>query len=190
MLKSNVRSIYRENPCVRFAQGDIFRDLNFTIVGARGTQVEIRLPYVVILSQDCDLEQGYNFLDITEDGDGARKFNQYLPNILFAPAFQAEILRAGTHLLDLYKVCTEKINSDNYKRLKKNEIPRYHYLPSFTDEQIPELVIDFKAYYTLPFEYFVEVFKQHYFTSLNELFRESLSQRFASYLNRVGLPEL
>ena len=35
-----------------------------------------------------------------------------------------------------------------------------------------------------------EILKKHYIGSMKELYREDLSQRFAYYLSRIGLPEI
>lgn len=53
---------------------------------------------------------------------------------------------------------------------------------------IPELVIDFKHYYTIPTEEMYEAYKENYLASVEPLYREDLSQRFANYLSRIGLP--
>lgn len=50
-------------------------------------------------------------------------------------------------------------------------------------------MIDFKIYYSLPIEYLIQYYKQEYVATVNELFHERLSQRFADYFNRIALPE-
>lgn len=56
--------------------------------------------------------------------------------------------------------------------------------------QLPELVIDFKHYYAIPRDTLFRMYPEHYLVTINQLFRESLSQRFSNYLSRIGLPEL
>ena len=56
--------------------------------------------------------------------------------------------------------------------------------------QIPDLILDFKHYLTVPFDLLSRFHGTCYLASVSELFREDLSVRFASYLSRVGLPEL
>ena len=54
--------------------------------------------------------------------------------------------------------------------------------------QIPDLVLDFKHYYAISRDVLYENFGDYCIGSINELFREALSQRFAYYLSRIGLP--
>ncbi|SEA35341.1 hypothetical protein SAMN05660420_01840 [Desulfuromusa kysingii] len=189
MIKSNINSLYRVHGSKRVSQGDLYRDLSFFSIGKNGEKYEVFFQYAIILSQECDLDHGYKILSQKKDGEEL-KFNQYLHSVLFAPAFPAEILRRGEHLKSLYNIVTDRINSSSYKIVKNNETPRYHFLPSWADLQVPELIVDFKAYYTLPFEYFYEICQDRCLASINELFREDVSQRFGNYLNRVGTPEL
>jgi hypothetical protein len=107
---------------------------------------------------------------------------------LFSPAFPSDIIREGKHLKDIFNIQTERISTYPFRIIKRNENPRYHMLTQFSELQIPELILDFKAYYAIPFDSFMENYKEHYLATTNELFREDLSQRFAFYLNRVGLP--
>ena len=72
--------------------------------------------------------------------------------------------------------------------LRNNETPRYHYL-EFPDEvQIPASVIDFKHYFSVNVLDLKAKKRTHFVCKVAELYRESICQRFASYLARVGLP--
>ena len=59
MLKSEIDSAYIKLACSRITQGDILRDLNFSIIRQGTTTVQLTFLYIVVLSQDCDLEQRY-----------------------------------------------------------------------------------------------------------------------------------
>jgi hypothetical protein len=74
--------------------------------------------------------------------------------------------------------------------IKQNNNERYHYLPSYLDFQIPELLVDFKMYFTLPINVVFSGVNPFYLATINELFREKLSQRFSFYLSRIGLPDI
>jgi hypothetical protein len=50
-------------------------------------------------------------------------------------------------------------------------------------------VVDFKHYYGIHIDMLYDVFDRYYHVSLNELFREELSQRFSAFLSRVGVPK-
>jgi hypothetical protein len=189
MLKSAILNCYAQHDANRICQGDILRDFSFRLVADDDQVVETQYPFVVIISQDCDLEQDYTN-DQEIRGGGTCSRNQFLPNILVLPAFLALDVKEGQHLQKHFKIAQERINSERWKPVKQNKNERYHYLPAFLDYQVPELIIDFKAYYAIPREVLVRNHKKFYLATVNELFRESLSQRFSFYLSRVALPEL
>lgn len=146
---------------------------------------ELLVPYCVVLTQECDLEQDFSNRNSPEKF--ARSQDKIVPSLLFCPAFPAEQLRAGAHLRD---IPMERINSADWKRVSQNNNYRYHFLPEFKDAQVPDLVIDFKRYFTVPREVaYRETFRKAWLASLADLFREHLSSRFAHYLSRIGLPE-
>jgi len=189
MLKSRIESNYEIHDCQRISQGDILRDMNFIVIGVDEKIIELEYQYIVVLSQDCDLEQANNLiLEDIKCEDECRLFNQFLPSVLFVPAFPSDLLRSGEHIKSLYKIKAHKLNSNLWGPIKNNENPRYHFLHFDQERQIPNLVLDFKSYYTLSYEYFAGKHKEHYHATINELFRERLSQRFSNYLNRIGLP--
>ncbi len=191
MLKSKIESWYETHDCIRISQGDILRDVAFELIEEGARVIELTFQYIVVLSQDCDLEEGSSLLSTDlKCEDSCKIFNQFLHSVLFVPAFPAELLRSGEHIESLYRIKTTRINRDLWKPIIQNQNSRYHFLPKDNNHQIPDLVLDFKAYYTLPFEYFLSKHKAHYIATINELFRERLSQRFSNYLNRIGLPEL
>lgn len=95
-------------------------------------------PYVIIVSQDCDLDWDYKArTDQTTD--------KLIPNILFCEVTTAESLRRGGD-----------INSGIWGRVKINKDERYQFLQKVAAEEdalqqgLPELGIDFKRYFTLP----------------------------------------
>lgn len=184
MLKSKIKAYYRKHNKIRVCQGDILKDFQFPSVN-NDKIIEYVFPYIVVISQDCDLENNKTFYENDLD-----KNNQFLPNILFLPAFTSESLRDGSHLKDIFSVIQDRINSSRWDLIKQNKNERYQYLSSYSNYQIPDLVIDFKTYFTLNINHFLMQYKKKYIASINELFRENLSQRFSNYLNRIGLPNL
>lgn len=54
---------------------------------------------------------------------------------------------------------------------------------------MPELILDFKHFVTVPRNVLLELKPQAYVASLGQLFRDRLSQRFANYLARIALPD-
>ncbi len=72
---------------------------------------------------------------------------------------------------------------------RQNENPRYHCLPlSKTGKELPDVVADFKHYFSVGADYLTHLKSQALVASLNDLYREDLTQRFTAYLARIGLP--
>jgi hypothetical protein len=184
MFRSKVKSRYRKSRNSRFYQGDILKDLKF-VVGAPEQETEldlVELKYAVIMSQDCDIEHDFKSRKEKKDHD------KYLRSLLVCPAFDLEEFANGIHFGDW---AMKKFPSKKVDKLKNNdEYKRYHYLPSNTHLLIPELILDFKHFFTLPRDFLYKKKGEIYIASLNEIFREELSQRFSNYLSRIGLPEL
>ena len=114
---------------------------------------EISVPYLVVLTQECDLEQDYENRLETENANTTN--DKYLQSILVSPAYLAEKLRKGTHL-EALELNMQLIDSKRWKNVINNQNSRYHYLPANEKFKIPELVIDFKHYYTLPHDFFYQ----------------------------------
>ena len=189
MLSSKIDVAYVRHDCDRLCQGDILRD--FSIVEwatKKEGAVEIHnrhLPYSVVITQDCDLEQ-----DFYNRKDPSKNTDKYLQSILLCPAYPAATFREGKHLNDLGQKM-QNINSDMWRQLKENKLERYHYLTGWADLQAPESVVDFKHYFTVPRDIvYTNGLNQCYLATIAELFREHFSQRFAQYLSRIGMPEI
>ena len=184
--------VRRELSGTRLSQGDILQEVvvaNSRLVVASGQPdrldvSEISYPYVVVLTQECDLEQDFAS---RQAPDG--KPDQCIPTILLAPAYLSESLREGTHLSELgYEV--ERINSTRWRPLTLNINERYHFLARGLQYGVPDLVVDFKHYFTLPRDECYSDFANgdHYVASLAVPYREHLSSRFCNYLSRIALP--
>lgn len=183
MFNSQIASRYRKEINERYYQGDIIKDLSF-VMGSPLREEEktvMQLPYAVVLSQDCDLQQDFS-------SSGQSNQDKSLLSVLICPAYILEHFALGTHIgsWDM-----RKFNSSDIDKLKGNDsYKRYHYLCGDAMLSVPDLIIDFKHFFTVPREYMYSIKNGLYVASLSELFREELSQRFANYLSRIGLPEL
>lgn len=188
-LRSDDRYLRHELP--RLCQGDILRDLDVvewaTVENAEPTKLTVttrRLPYAVVLSQECDLFQDLqnrtNATRLTQD--------KYLHSVLLGPAYTAQSVREGSHLSSLSVKC-EPMGSKRWQSVQQNNDSRYHFLPAHGSLQIPDLVLDFKHFITAPRGVLVELKRNAYVASLGQLFRDSLSQRFANFLARIALPD-
>lgn len=179
--------MYSKSPGQSIHQGDLIENFKYNYPPIQGEEIEfdsIILPYVVVVSQDCDLEWDFENRNNPQENVTNDKF---LLSILISPAHLAESFKIGVHLQSL-GLTMNTWPSDLWKRIKQNQDERFHFLPANTDFEIPDLVIDFKQYYTIPTEKIYEVHKSNYLASIEPLFREDLSQRFANYLSRIGLP--
>lgn len=174
---------------LRISQCDIFHDIEVVeYVEDKPEGVEIHylnLPLVIVLNQDCDLN--------SDDRD-RRKENSNkdcrLLHIVVAPLFNFDNFKDGVHWGEIFDVGDSyKPNKTPGKKLMNNEDPRFHYL-EFEDgfKSLPNLVIDFKHFFTVSTDYLYKNLEKRVCT-LGDLYREKVSQRFAYYISRIGLPE-
>jgi hypothetical protein len=175
----------------RVKQGDILRDVEFIeSVSEHEGVVEISkilFPYVIVLSQDCDLEQDLR----TQRREADIKTNdKYLLSILVAPIYNYEHVHQGTHLSLLdWTMAPMKKGGTETNYLVSNQRARYHFLSFPKNINIVDSVIDFKHYFSVSVSSLIEHKKSHYVCTVKELFREDISVRFANFLSRIGLPE-
>jgi len=176
---------------LRICQGDIFKNIDFVeyIVEKKGNieVSKIVFPYVVVLTQDCELQQDYNHRKTFKRGKEFQ--NKMLLSVLVAPIYNEEHVLLGEHLNELgitSSPFTESGTAKDY--LENNEIPRYHYLDFPEEIPLAPSIIDFKHYFSVNVEYLRKLKKANFICKVSELYREDISQRFANYLSRIGLP--
>lgn len=178
----------------RVSQGDIYKDVEYIesiIENAGNLEIsKIIFPFVIVLTQDCDLLQDYTFRY-----DSNKTDDKVLVSILVAPLYNAANVYEGTHLSELNRTMrTITVYSKKGKisteanNLFNNEIPRYHYLEFEHGVNMVPSIIDFKHYFTVNANYLHSIQKQNFVCRVSDLFREDISQRFSSYLSRIGLP--
>lgn len=181
---SNVKVNKRRR--TRISQGDVFRDVECIEYAVEKKGVievsKIVFPAVIVLTQDCDLEQ--------DSGNREKPTqNTKLLSVLVAPLYNAEHVFLGEHLssLGLTMAKIEKKTTLG-KTLIQNERPRYHYLEFPLEIPLVASIADFKHYFSVHVSYLENVRKKNFVCRLSDLFREDVSQRFAAYLARIGLP--
>ncbi len=147
----------------------------------------IEHPFAIIVSQDCDLEQDYNFRY-------SNKGNQRneLPSVLLCQAEDIEEFMKS----DVYRsLFTSRTFTGNFKN--NNEF-RYHFIQEVPaelcaiDQRVPELGIDFKRYFSMPTaEVYHRIRLDHTrrMSVLESPYRDHFSQRFHNFNSRVALPE-
>lgn len=175
-------------------QCDIFKDveyIEYAIEGDESIEVsKIHFPYIIVLTQACDLQQDYNSkIRISVEGKGNQ--DKFLISVIVAPVYNFEDFLKGKHLeqLGMEMQLFPKRSRTQTKNVIENENKRYHYLNFESDVPIVESVIDFKHYFTVSIHYLYSIYKTNYVCSIDSLFREQISQRFANFLSRIGLPD-
>jgi len=176
----------------RIRQGDIYKHIEYIeyAVEAEGI-VEISIidfPLVIVLSQDCDLQQDYKF---RYEEPKPQTQDKYLLSVLVAPLYNVEHFYNGEHLSELgltMETFERKERKTANRNLKSNEIPRYHYLDFPDNIPIVPSVIDFKHYFSANVLYLKKLKPTNFVCKVSELYREDISLRFANFLSRIGLP--
>jgi hypothetical protein len=170
----------------RISQGDVFRDVECIeyAVEKRGIieVSKIVFPLVIVLTQDCDLEQDSN-------NRGKETQGTKLLSVLVVPLYNAEHVFQGEHLVDIgVKMAPISKGRTPGRNLMQNESPRYHYIDFPGDVPLVASVADFKHYFSVHVSSLEKIRKTNFVCRLSDLFKEDLSQRFAGYLARIGLP--
>ena len=186
MLKSKIDSLFIKHDKDRITLGDILQDVTFHTVDCNNNVIKFFYEYLIIITQDCDLEQWYRCKDKTDKEEK----NQFLANILILPAFIATKVKEGSAYDKLFNIHQRVIPTKEYEQIKQNKNDRYHFLKGQDDIKLQDLIVDFKHYLTIPYDVLVAQYKESYLATINELFRENLSCRFANYLSRIALPEI
>jgi hypothetical protein len=180
----------RIGAATRVQQGDIFENVDLVrYAPLDAAQLEVtfvRFPWVVVLSQDCDLQQDFK----TRWGRPAlTNQDKYLLSVLVAPLYNASHVYLGTQLKEL-GLESQKIDPAKSpgKNLRNNQNPRYHYMELPPNLGLPALVVDFKHYFTADVAYLREKKLDDWVCCVGPLFREDLAHRFSAFLSRIGLP--
>jgi hypothetical protein len=131
--------------------------------------VEIKLIDSVILSQSCDLE--HNNVDI----------------VLVCPYYPLKVFLNG---LPAEQNSTKKAIAKTIENLKKGSLPGYHLLDKFDNYIDDYQVVDFRNVYGIQYDTLKSICKDiKERIRLLPPYREHLSQSFARYFMRVGLPQ-
>ena len=148
MYASKIKRSYIRFRKSRICQGDILRDLKF-LVGEPSSkkEAEIDIPggleYAVVMNQDCDLSQDYNQRQL-----GTERNGRSIRTILICPAYTAQKFFRGEHIP---KWANRVIPDREVDKIKTNEsFKRFHYLAGEPNIGVPEVVLDFKHFYTVP----------------------------------------
>ena len=155
-------------------QGDFFSDcpvvlpphefLNYAETPALTINANTRAYNVVVISQSCDLLQ--------------RKLSW----VLVCPHWS---------LSELEKMDARFRPAKMKEEVRRGHVPAYHMLAEYTaDEFQREIqIVDFRTVFSIPFEFMTEMARRRgKRLRLVSPYREHLSQAFARFFMRVGLP--
>ena len=131
--------------------------------------IEVKLLNVVIMSQSCDLQ------------------NRKVEIVLVCPYYSLlEFLKIYPASMDGSRKSRDKV----IENLKQGNYPPYHLLQKVEVNGVEDyLVVDFRNVYGIHFEY-LKTYLSNVENRIRLLppYREHLSQAFARYFMRVGLP--
>jgi hypothetical protein len=141
-------------------------------------------PLVVIMSPDCDLEWDFKSRFPEELGT-ASKPEALISHILLCDAFDEEGKIRGVIQ-----------SSDLWKRLRQNQLERYHHFASATigdlTDCLPDLYLDFKKAFSIPTENLYAAVRSgsvEHIALIPPIYVHDLIHRFYSFLSRVGTPD-
>lgn len=147
---------------------------------------EMRHPYAIVITQDCDLEQDFNARKPSSAETTIEKTvsDKLIPNVLLLEAISVTDLLAKVG------------GKDIRKRVGNNKDERYQVLqkvePADDTEGVglPALGVDFKRFFTIPTDelYFQLDSNAKRRTRLASPYLEHLAKRFADFQGRVALP--
>lgn len=173
----------------RISQSDIFHDVDVVeYIEEKSDGVVIHylhLPLVMVLNQDCDLSS-----DNRDKQNANSNKDSRLLHIIVAPLFNFDEFKQGKHWNNIFDIgVAYRPDKTPAKKIMQNEDPRYHYL-HFEEEfkKLPNLIVDFKHFFTVSSGYMYANLDKRVCT-LDDLYREKVSQRFAYYISRIGLPD-
>ncbi|MEH8259406.1 hypothetical protein [Aeromonas veronii] len=178
----------RSEHLTRICQADIFENVEvIESIEASGAEIKVNkiiLPYAICLNQDCDLESDERCRKHEDNKDSM------LLHFAVAPVFVFDDFLKGDHWGEIFKPSKAKKKSDTeVKKIMDNEISRYHYFSFPSSDELPELIIDFKHFFSISVTQREHLLSKK-ICSLDDLFREKVNQRFSFYISRIGLPEL
>ena len=127
------------------------------------TRFDIKIVDGIVLSQSCDIQ------------------NEKIESIIICPIWP---LRKFIEKGGLFH------GSEAREDLRQGKLPAYHLLQRFEGEELPDdfYFVDFHHIYSVPKRFIEAIIKDKPHKRLLPPYREHLSQSFARYFMRVGLP--
>jgi len=188
---TKARKIQESDPV---SQGNVYKNVKYSYLDSESDEfvniIEYEFPLAIIVSQACDVT---SMNDLQETGLG--KATKFMPSILMCPIYDKNSLHDVNHLSDfvtneLFKINKETFFTSKDINLAENDMHyRFHVLNvKIADKLVMnDAVIDNKHFFTVSPSYLFSNKFNRVFT-LENLFAEQVTLKFASYLARVAIP--
>lgn len=176
-------------------QGDIFENVKYSFIVNETDEnvdvLEFEFPYAIVISQCCDVNFMSNLM-----GTKKGKVTKFMPTILMCPIYDDTMAKTGEHIDDAFKelgIIREEenlYNSSEKELFKKDHHYRFHSLNVKLNGKsiIHDSVIDFKHVFSVPITYLLEN-RGNRVISLEDIYSEQITLKFANFLSRVAMPE-
>lgn len=151
---------------------------------------KVEHPLVVVMSQDCDLEQDFNVRHPADSPPLSREAAEVSPTAL------SHILLCDAHKeSELKQRLPEGLGSKDIRRIAQNQNERYHRIEDAEIRdaglEVEALFLDFRRYFSIPCP---DIYDQLASTTAGRTARlpayylHDLNHRFYTYLARVAIP--
>lgn len=143
-------------------------DLAAVLRGEGELEADVKRARLVVMTQACDLVQ------------------EKVESVVLCPIWSLEEIQEQDPVI---KAMNAKARSKHWDKMRRGEMPAYHMLAEWKPLAQPVFVADFHRLYTAPKAYLEAVAQARgRRPRLLPPYREHLSQAFARYFMRVGLP--
>lgn len=185
-------SRYRAPTAGLVEQTALLKDLDLPeVASSEGAQAFVKsrvYPWIVVLSQDCDLNLdrlARAGLPIAEGKPPVGK-DKILLSILLCPAFALDHVLAGTYIEG-----ARRVPSNEESTIQQNRHERFHVLGAETPLVPQPLALDFKLIVSAAPEFVQNAIRTNPETAVAVLcppYRDRLIQRFTGYFGRIAEP--
>lgn len=176
-------------------QGDIFKDVTYICDFKRNDDeieiVELTFPYVLIVSQSCDMLHASRLLS----GD-IKSESKMMFSVMAVPLFERETIISGMHLRELidekimdFNINDAFITEEDKKVIRDGFHYRFHEINFPEEIQIPNSIIDLKSFFTINIMSINQIKKQRV-GRLNDWASQQIANKLSSFMARVGLPDV
>lgn len=172
MLLLSEQNWYREKMNLPLEQGDILKKIDvvvptYQLLKGQTDELPVATEDIIILTQSCDLAHSgkTNWVQVAKLIDIETLFGS-LSNMSNKTKSQLNSIIKGY--------------VPNYQMIEQCDVPGFEF---------PRKIVDFREVFNLPIEYVIEAAtEQGSMVTLNSPYKEHLSQAYARFYMRVGLP--